>query len=254
MNLSRPLCSLDFEATGIDATVDRIIQAGFTVLYPDGRRTRWETLIDPQRHIPEESTVIHGITDEMVRDAPVFAQVASRIYRGLLGKDLCGFNLRSLDLPILDEELRRCGLKLDLDGVLVIDAFSIFQKKEPRDLSAAVVKYCGRSHEDAHGAGADAEATLDVLTGQLAMYEDLGEMDLAALAVYSQRNENPPVDLAGKLYRDADGDLRYTLAKVRDVKVRDDAGFAYWMLRQFSPPFPGSTCDALRAELERCGL
>lgn len=251
LKLTRQAISLDFETTGVDPVQDRIIQAAFIVINQTGERFTWETFINPEMHIPEDSTAVHGITDEMVKDAPVFSQVAARIHKGLQNRDIIGYNPRSLDLPILDESLRRSGLKLDLTGVRVIDAAGIFFKKEPRTLTAAVAKYCGRSHEDAHGAAQDADATADVLIAQLGVYEDLAAMTLEELAAYSLRGDNPPADLAGKLYRDADGDLRYAFGKCRDVKVRDDVGFGYWMLKQTSPGFPGDTCEVLRAELDR---
>lgn len=251
LTLTRPLVTIDTETTGTDPVKDRIIEFGCTVLHPDGSRTKWEQRFNPGSHIPDESTAVHGITDADVADKPPFSEFAVKIHRALQGKDIAGYSLRLLDLPILDEEFRRCGMKLDITGVHVIDAAGIFFKKEPRDLTAAVAKYCGRDHADAHGAGADAEATLDVLIGQMAAYEDVGAMDLADLAALSIRGDKQPADLAGKFYRDADGDLRYAFGKCRDVKVRDDVGFGYWMMRQTSPPFPGNTCDVLQEELDK---
>lgn len=250
MRLTRPLCVLDTETTGVDPVQDRVIELGITILRPDGTRTKWGQRFNPGISVPAEATAVHGITDEMLADCPKFADMAQKIHRGLQGKDIAGFNLRGLDLPILDEEFRRCGLKLDLSDALVIDAFGIFSNKEPRNLTAAVQKYCGRSHEDAHGAAADAEATLDVLLGQLAAYEDLAAMELVDLAKFSRRGDKEPADLAGKLYRDGNGDLRYNFGKCRDVKVKDDVGFGYWMMKQSNPPFPGHTLELLRAELE----
>jgi DNA polymerase-3 subunit epsilon len=250
MTITRPLACIDTETTGVDPVTDRIIEFGVTVLHPDGTRTKWESRFNPGMPIPPEATEIHGITDADVADAPRFSELAAKIHRGLQGKDLAGYSLRSLDLPVIDEEMRRCGLKLDLTGVNVIDAAAIFFNKEPRNLEAAVLKYCGRSHEEAHGAAADADATLDVLFGQLAVYGDLAAMDLTALSAFSRRGDNEPVDLAGKLYRDKEGFMCYAFGKAKGARVKDDTGFAYWMLRQSSPPFPGNTCEILRKELE----
>lgn len=223
MKLDRPICVLDVESTGTDPVLYRIIELAVVVLSPDGSRTTWEQRFYPGMPIPPESTAIHGITDEDVKDCPMFSVWAGKILRALDGKDIATYNGWRLDLPILDEELRRCGLKLDLADVRVIDAYGIFANKEGRKLSDAVAKYCGHSHEDAHGALADASATLDVLQGQLAVYPDLGEMDLAALAAFSRvgggEDGRTPVDLAGKLYRDKDGDVCYSFGKARDRKV-----------------------------------
>lgn len=251
MRLARPLVVFDVESTGVDPVKDRIIEFGAITLRPDGARSpRWVSRFNPGIPIPAEATAVHGIKDEDVKDCPKFERFAKLILQAFQGKDIAGYNLWRLDLPMLDEELRRCGLKLDLTGVNVIDCFGIFSKREPRKLEDAVRKYCGREHEGAHGAGADAEATLDVLIGQAAMYEDLGKMGIGEIAEYSRVSENKVADLAGKLYLDKEGVLRYAFGKYRGDAVADRLDYASWML---GANFPGSTCDVLREFLSRCG-
>ncbi len=251
IKLLRPLVCFDLESTGVDPCLDRVIEFGCTVLMPDGSRFQWESRFNPGRPSCPEAIEKHHITDDMLVDCPPFSVHAARIHKGLQNRDIAGYNCRGLDLPLLDEELRRCGLRLDLTGVNVIDAAGIFFKKEKRDLEAAVRKYCNREHVDAHGAAADTAATLDVLDGQLAMYEELREMDLAGLDAFSKRDEVQYIDLAGKLYRDADGFARYSIGKSKDVRLKDDPGFGRWMLGK---SFCGNTLDAVRAELGRWGL
>lgn len=250
MNLARPLVILDTETTGVDPVNSRLIELGVVVLFPDGTIKKGQKRFNPGIPIPAEATTVHGISDADVADCPPFSACAAKIHKTLTGRDIAGYNLRSLDLPVLDEELRRCGLKLDLEGVNIIDAFSIYQKKDPRTLEAAVQKYCGRSHEGAHGAAADAAATLDVLKGQLGMYEDLAGMGMEELALFCQRGENQPADLAGKLYF-KDGFLYYGFGKNKDCRVKDEPGFGRWMLGK---DFSGSTLDCLRSEMDRWGL
>ncbi len=251
LTLTRPLVCFDLESTGVDPVNDRIIEFGCTVLMPDGSKHQWESRFNPGIPISPEATEKHHITNDMLVDCPPFCVHAARIHKGLQGRDIAGYNCRGLDLPMLDEELRRCGLRLDLTGVNVIDAAGIFFKKDPRTLEAAVEKYCNRKHEDAHGAAADAAATLDVLDGQLAMYDDVAGLNLEELAKFSRREDVDYVDLAGKLYRDADGYVRYAFGKQKGQRLKDDPGFARWML---SKDFSGSTLDAVRAELGRWGL
>ncbi len=203
LKLTRALVVLDTETTGTETT-DRVIEIGTTVLHVDGTRKHWEQRFNPGIPIPPAATEIHGITDADVADKPPFSEYALRIKRGLTERDIAGYSVR-FDISMIDEELRRCGLKLDLTGVNVIDAAGIFFKKEPRTLTAAVQKYCGRSHEDAHGAAADAAASLDVLVAQLEMYEDLAAMDFPTLAQFSRRDDVEYVDLACKLWRDPEG-------------------------------------------------
>jgi DNA polymerase-3 subunit epsilon len=239
---------LDIESTGVDPCEDRIIELAFVVCYPDGTRKRACRRFNPGFPIPAEATAVHHITDEDVKDCPPFSDFAQKIWTALQGKDIGGYNLFRMDLPMLDEEFRRCDLKLDLTGVNVIDGFGIFQKKEPRDLAAAVRKYCGREHDGAHGAGADAEAHAEVIFGELEMYPDLAAMPIEEVAAFSRHGEVRYADLAGKLYYDAEGFIVYNFGKSKGVRVCDDPGFGRWMLGK---NFPGSTQDVLRAEFQR---
>lgn len=250
LKLTRPIAILDLETTDPEPVTAAIVEFGVVVLNPDGTTKSWEKRFKPWKPITDGAAEVTGITNEMVADCPPFSDFAATIHRGLQGKDLAGFNVKSFDLVCLDQNLRMCGLQLDLTGVNVIDAFSIFQKKAPRNLSAAVEIYCGRKHEDAHGALADSAATLDVIHGQLKAHEDLAAMSIEELAVFSKRDDVDYVDLAQKLYR-RDGFVYYGFGKNRDQRLKDEPGFARWMLGK---DFSGSTLDAVRVELERWGL
>ena len=79
-----PLVSLDVEATGLEPGVDRVVEIACVVFErgdsaaggPALRIERHSWLVNPGRAIPEEAQAVHHITDEMVRDAPTFAQIA----------------------------------------------------------------------------------------------------------------------------------------------------------------------------------
>lgn len=243
------LAVIDCETTGLDIQADRIIE--LAILVWDGAEITASSSkrFNPGFPIPPEATAIHGITDADVANCPQFdAPVARSILARLKGSDLVGYNLRRLDLPILDEELRRVGYQLDLTGVRVLDVFGIFSKKEPRALGDAVRKYCGREHDGAHGAIIDARATLDVMWGQMRAYPDLAAMSFEELAKYSTLGDYAPADLAGKLGFDSEGFLVYAFGKQRGIRVCDDPGFGEWMCNR---DFPASTKEMLRVEFER---
>ncbi len=250
MNLTRPLLCLDCETTGTDPMTDRIVEIGVSVLHPDGtiNPNGWSRRFNPGIPIPASASEVHGITDEMVKDCPPFLSIAPTFAARLAGKDLAGFNLRRFDLPILDEELRRCGLKLDLTGVQVIDAYGLYCKTDRRDLSSYIEKYAGRAHDGAHGAAADAAGTLDGLLGQLVLYPDLRALSLPELAAESVLGDKLPADIAGKLYRDAAGVLRFNFGKNEGRAVLDEGGYAEWMSKN---NFPGSTMDVIDEEFKR---
>ena len=181
LKLDRPLVVFDIESTGVNARQDRIIELAAIRVEPDGTETAKCWLLNPGVPIPPETTKIHGITDDIVKSCPTFAEVAGEVEAFFRGCDLSGFNADRFDIPCLEEELARTGRNLETGARRHIDVQRIYHKKEPRDLSAAVRFYCDRDHAGAHGAEADARATLDVLKAQLERYPDLpkttAEMD-----------------------------------------------------------------------------
>jgi DNA polymerase-3 subunit epsilon len=100
-------------------------------------------LINPGIPISEEAMRIHGITPADLVNKPVFAQVAQKIFDFIGDADLAGYNSNRFDIPILMEELARCGFDLEIEKRRQIDVQRIFYKMEPRTLKAAYQFYCG---------------------------------------------------------------------------------------------------------------
>ena len=174
LQLRKPLAFIDIESTGLNVAADRIIEIAIVRLAMDGSRKVKRKLINPQMPIPEEVILIHGITDEMVKEAPVFKQVANEIKQFLDNCDLGGYNSNRFDIPMLMEEFLRTGIELDMKGRRLLDVQKIYHMMEQRTLSAAYKFYCEKELVGAHGAEADAAATLEVLEAQIIKYEQLG--------------------------------------------------------------------------------
>src|SRR5919199_5389817 len=104
LQLKKPLAFLDIEATGSNATTDRIVEIAIVKYLPDGNRTVKRKIINPHMPIPQAITDIHGITDDMVQNAPTFKQVANEIKQFLDGCDIACYNAYRLDIPMLVEE------------------------------------------------------------------------------------------------------------------------------------------------------
>jgi len=173
LELERPLVIFDLETTGLDQDIDRIVQFAFLKVFPDKHMEEWMELVNPGIPIPRESSSVHHITDEMVRDKPGFSHFAPKIKDYLDQCDLSGFNIARFDVPFLQAEMNRHGQPLDLNKMKIVDAQTIFHKMEPRTLSAAYRFYCDGEHEDAHDAMGDVRVTLEVLSAQLYKYPDL---------------------------------------------------------------------------------
>lgn len=231
--LDRPLVVFDIESTGVSPRADRIVELSAIRIEPDGRETERYWLVNPTVPIPLETTAVHGIADEHVRECPTFAAVASQVAEFLEGCDLAGFNVARFDIPMLSEEFMRANVAFDADSRRVLDAQRIFHQKEPRDLAAALRFYCDREHIDAHGAEADTRATLAVIRGQFRKYADLPR-DMAALDRLFNAVDPFNADRGGRI-RWVDGELTINFGKKKGQKVRaltrDDPGFLKWMLR-----------------------
>ncbi len=175
LQLTRPIAFIDLETTGINITTDRIVELAIVKISPDGTKTVKRKLINPLMPIPASSSAIHGITDEMVKDAPSFKQIANEIKQFIEGADLGGYNSNRFDIPMLLEEFLRAGIEYSVDGKKLVDVQKIFHMMEQRTLSAAYKFYCSKTLEGAHGAEADATATWEVLEAQLDRYPQIGE-------------------------------------------------------------------------------
>lgn len=262
LNLTKPLVVFDLEATGLDLVNDRIIQISYVKVSPgdkEGEEERNSIFVNPGKPIPAFVQQLTGITDDMVKDAPTFKQLAKQLADSFIGCDFAGFNSDRFDVPMLAEEFLRAGIDFDFSKCRLIDAQNIFHKREPRNLAAAYRFYTGHKMEDdfrAHRADQDAEATYRVLMGELDKYAPTTveepslalPNDMNVLAEESRMNNN--VDFAGRIVwedvkdkngkalTDKDGKpLRhevFNFGKYKGHVVTDvlhrDPGYYSWML------------------------
>ena len=163
LNLKNPLVFFDLETTGTNINSDRIVEICYLKVYPNGNEESKTMRINPEMHIPEASSAIHGIYDADVADCPTFKDVAKKIASDIEGCDLAGFNSNRFDIPVLAEEFLRAGVDIDLRKHKFVDVQVIYHKLEQRTLSAAYKFYCDKNLEDAHTAEADTRATYEVL-------------------------------------------------------------------------------------------
>jgi DNA polymerase-3 subunit epsilon len=174
LQLSQPICFIDLETTGVNVSTDKIVEIAIVKIMQDGSKSVKRKLIHPEMPIPAATTAVHGITDEMVKDAPTFKQVANEIKQFLEGADLAGYNSNRFDIPMLNEEFLRAGISVDIESRKLLDVQKVFHMMEQRTLTAAYKFYCNKNLEDAHTAEADATATWEVLEAQLERYPVMG--------------------------------------------------------------------------------
>ena len=259
-NLTRPLIIFDLETTGLDLSKDSIIQISYIKAGLDGSEVSRNIFINPGRPIPALIQELTSITDEMVKTAPKFKDIAKELEREFAGCDFAGYNSNKFDIPMLAEEFLRSGIDFDFSKVRLIDASVIFRKMERRNLAAAYKFYCGRKLEDdfqAHLADQDTMATWKVLQAELDMYapekqeeEDRKlENDMDVIAEFC-KPDSLNVDFAGRIawgtvkgpdgkpLLNPDGSERqvevFNFGKYKDIPVaevlRRDPGYYSWIL------------------------
>ena len=251
LNLRNPLIFFDLETTGVNAAKDKIVEISYIKVYPNGKEESNTIRINPGRHIPEEATAVHHITDDDVKNCPSFKDVAKELSRVFEGCDIAGFNSNRFDLPLLVEEFLAAGVNIDMTKRKFIDVQTIFHKMEQRTLVAAYTFYCGKNLEDAHSADADTRATYEVLKAQLDRYPSL-QNDVNFLSEFSTQNKN--VDFAGRIiYNDKNVEVfnfgKHKGCPVEEVFRTIDRGYYDWMMQG---DFPQNTKNVITNIKLRC--
>jgi DNA polymerase-3 subunit epsilon len=232
LQLNRPIAFIDLETTGVNLSSDRIVEIAVVKIMVDGSRQVKRKLINPQMPIPKASSDIHGITDEMVKDAPTFKQAGNEIKQFLETCDLGGYNSNRFDIPILMEEFLRAEMEVDLSDRKMIDVQHIFYQMEPRTLSAAYKFFCQKDLENAHSAEVDIKATIEVFEAQVVKYEKLGNTVESILSVIG---EEKIVDYARRFVFDDKGVEVFNFGKYKGKSVtdilRNEPQYYDWMMR-----------------------
>ena len=232
LKLTRPVAFIDLETTGVNLSSDRIVEIAIIKVLPNMDRQVKRKLINPEMPIPAASSEIHGITDDMVKDAPTFKQAANEIKQYLENCDLGGYNSNRFDIPMLMEEFLRTGLEVDLTDRRMIDVQHIFYSMEPRTLKAAYKFYCQKELVDAHSAEADVQATIDVLLAQLQRYEQLGD---SVDSILGAIGEEKIIDYARRFSYDENGVEIFNFGKYKGRPVlqvlKAEPQYYDWMMR-----------------------
>ena len=233
LKLENPLIVFDIESTGLSPRQDRIIELAAIKVMPDGTEIEKSWLLNPTIPIPPETTKIHGITDDIVKDCPTFSECAQEIFDFFRDCDLSGFNADRFDIPCLEEEFARCGWNFAASARKHVDVQRIYHRMEPRDLSAAVQFYLGRNHAGAHGAEADTRATLEVLKAQMQKYPSLPH-DVPAMDEFLVPRDPMNADRNGML-RWVRGELTINFGRKKGSILRkmlyEDPGYLRWIMK-----------------------
>jgi DNA polymerase-3 subunit epsilon len=260
LNLRNPIVFFDLETTGINVASDRIVELAMLKIHNNGSEEEMLMRINPEMHIPDETSQIHGITDADVADKPSFKEVAKSVAAFIEGCDLAGFNSNRFDIPLLAEEFLRAGVDIDIKKRKFVDVQAIFHKMEKRTLEAAYKLYCNKDLENAHSAMADTRATYEVLKAQLDKYQNIEYSDnrgnktkpvvndIDELSKFSSYNKN--VDFMGRIVYDENGVEIFNFGKNKGIPVekvlKEQPGYYGWIMNGDFPLYTKKILTAIK--------
>jgi DNA polymerase-3 subunit epsilon len=259
LNLKRPLAFFDLETTGVNVASDRIVEIAILKAMPDGTESVLTMRIHPGMPIPLQSSLIHGIYDEHIIDAPNFKDVAQQLADFIGDADLAGYNSNRFDIPVLLEEFLRAEVEFDMSDRKFVDVQNIFHQMEQRTLRAAYRFYCDKDIENAHSAEADITATYHVLLAQLERYKESDfedkqgkiskpvQNDVDALHLFT--NMNKPVDFAGRMVYNENNEETFNFGKHKGKTVEQvfdiEPSYYAWMKQGDFPLYTKKKLDEI---------
>ena len=248
LQLRNPLAFFDLETTGINVVKDRIVEISILKVMPNGERIIKTKKVNPTIPIPPEVTKIHGISDEDVKDAPTFKDLAKEIAKFLEGADLAGYNMLRFDVPLLVEEFLRVGINFDVSHRKLIDVQRLFYLMEPRTLTAAYKFYCDKDLDGAHSAEADTLATFEVLDAQINRYKGVQIKDgegklyepiINDMSKLHDLTASKMVDLAGRMVYNSKGEIVFNFGKHKNRPVLEvlqrEPNYYDWIMKNDFP-------------------
>lgn len=229
--MKEPIVFFDVETTGLDTKRDRIIEIFLLKINPDKSQEELEFRFNPEGVvIPEETQKIHGISNDMLINEPLFKDKVSEILNFIDGSILAGYNIVKFDLVILMEEIYRSGITYNLNKHKVLDAYKIWMKLEPRTLSGAALRFLKKPLNNAHTAKADVIATYEVMESMLTEFTNQFET-LDNLTEISK--DSKFIDITGVFSRNDDGKIIINIGKYKGQLIteiaKNDSGYFKWM-------------------------
>ncbi len=258
LQLERPLAIIDVETTGLNSQVERIVQIGVTVHYPDQDPKIWGTLVNPERPIPSGSTGVHRITDAMVQSAPIFKQFATKLAGTLMSSDIGGQNVE-FDKGFIKAEMARAGVLFSWENQWTIDTLLIERVMNPHTLENIYKRHVNpqgfaileNGNTSGHDAVNDVKYTGEALAGQLEDWPNIPRT-VKELSEFCYKKKDG-IDKTGKFIWINDVAC-INFGKHRGTPItKVDKGYLIWMIN--TPDFPDDAIliagDALKGILPK---
>ena len=189
---------LDLETTGATPLKDRITEIGLVRFENGVEICRWQTLVNPETSIPPFIQGLTGITNDMVQNAPTFAEVADELAAYLEGSVMAAHNVR-FDLGFLKSEYRRIGQTLKQKVLCTVKlSRQLYPQYHKHSLNAIMERH-QLTTEARHRAMGDVELMIGFVN---AAQQELGLAHLQATAQQLIKQSSVPLGVNPELLED----------------------------------------------------
>lgn len=173
--MKREYAIVDIETTGGNAAGSRITE--IAILLHNGTHVTdsWQTLVNPEKEIPLPIFALTGINNQMVTDAPLFSDIAAKVFDLLSERIFVAHNV-NFDYSFIRHQLEQCGYTLAVKKLCTVRAA---RKIKPGLHSYSLGNLCKElniPHVNRHRAGGDATATVGLFS-RLLQCDTNGVMD-----------------------------------------------------------------------------
>lgn len=175
---------LDIETTGLNVLHDKITEIAMMVFTEEGIEKTWHSLINPQITIPAQISRLTGINNQLVANAPCFAEIAEEIITTLEDSILVAHNAR-FDYGFLKNAFKQLHIDLKLPTLCTIKLFKKLYPALTKYSLAALLDHFKIQNSNAHRAQGDVDALYQLLITAIQDHS-LDTVQLQAKACYSQ--------------------------------------------------------------------
>lgn len=210
---------LDLETTGLSPINEKIIEIAIYIHNGKEIISEYSTLINPERNIPYNITRLTGITNEMVKDAPKFWEIAKDIIILTEGKSIVAHNA-SFDFNFIRNEFKSLGYNFKRDRLCTV---KLSRKIIPNHKSYSLGKLCkelGIKIDGRHRATGDAFATVKLFEHLLKISPSLGQLNSSMFYhIDAKIIKNIPEEPGVYYFHDHNGDIIY-IGKSKNIRIR----------------------------------
>tara|TARA_Y100000034_G_scaffold133967_1_gene201087 strand:+ start:3863 stop:4606 length:744 start_codon:yes stop_codon:yes gene_type:complete len=226
MQITKPLVFLDVETTGLSVVKDKIVKLSLIKQDLEGNIINGTRLLNPGVFISEEVSQIHGITNEMVKDAPVFKDVATPLFTFIQNTTIVGYSVKRFDWPMLVQHFYKADIEVNAEEFSVLDLREVYMKEEPRTLAGAYKHFLNKEKSLD-----DAQAMVEIFSAQNDKYSHLKD---SVQEIANDLTEPGMVDIANKFVRNTDGKIRFSFGKYDGKTINyvenNDPSYFTWLL------------------------